>query len=126
MNTLNKLVAAIVCAGLAVFVGGCAAPQYGPASYVQERSEVLAQSQSVRAQRDRLKQKLALETAQAEIEELRRQIQDADSRIARLEARQRELDRLIVNTGAAPGQNIGPKGGCYTITKSGKKNYGGC
>jgi hypothetical protein len=25
-----------------------------------------------------------------------------------------------------PGCHVGPRGGTYTITKSGKKNYGGC
>lgn len=64
-----------------------------------------------------------------EIDRLNKEIADLQSKIDELEARIAKAERESATqkaTATPSGTNVGPRGGCYTITKSGKKNYGAC
>lgn len=42
------------------------------------------------------------------------------------QAREDRAAKAPASSGLPPGCFVGPRGGTYTITKSGRKNYGGC
>lgn len=78
------------------------------------------------------KKRLDSEKLQAEIDKLKREIEALQSQIDDLEDRISKAEAVaatkspVSGYSAQTGSKIGPRGGCYTITKSGKKNYGGC
>ncbi|HAC90925.1 MAG TPA: hypothetical protein DCF63_09875 [Planctomycetaceae bacterium] len=66
----------------------------------------------------------------AEIKQLEERLNDMNEKLSLLQAK---IDQIqLQDRGIQPGQQdtgergTGPRGGCYTITKSGRKNYGGC
>lgn len=107
---------------------GCASPpQSWPPAYVAQERQVLdAQLGSARTKQNELTARRRIATRQAEIDELQRQLDELQQEIADLERRISNLEQKNATTTGAQGRHIGPRGGCYTITKSGKKNYGGC
>lgn len=121
----------LAAAGLVLLVG-CASPyQPPPPSYMVnipgERAELTAKRTDLDAKRRRLassKVKEEIEALQAEIAELEKRIAALELKIANAE--KEAAARQVAMPASKPGTHRGPRGGCYTITKSGKKNYGGC
>ena len=78
------------------------------------------------------RQKLSVEKLQKEIDQLEKEIETLQSQIGDLQDKILKAEASVNKPSSGPtaraasGGNIGPRGGCYTITKSGKKNYGGC
>lgn len=74
------------------------------------------------------RQRLENARLQNEIDELRDEIKELESKLAALEQRDREQAQQTRGTTATPpsGVNVGPRGGCYTYSKSGKKRYVKC
>jgi peptidoglycan hydrolase CwlO-like protein len=67
---------------------------------------------------------------QEEIDMLQKELDELNQRIAALEEKIKILkpedNRAAESKSYRPTQNIGSRGGCYTITKNGNKNYKGC
>lgn len=107
---------------------GCVAlplpqPQFQVANLTQER-EVLRKDLAER------KSNRAIAKMQDEIDRLNKEILDLEASISSLNDRisNEELRARTqsTSTGLPVGCYVGPNGGRYTLTKSGKKNYGGC
>lgn len=120
-------------------------PVYNASTAEQDR--LWAQSNALRNKRDSLKQARSIAEVQSDIERLEREIRELEERLAELD-RQLDAYNLEFSTAQearparspdgsgispassyrqAPSGNLyGPRGGCYRITKSGKKNYGAC
>lgn len=126
---MSKRFAIVGCFLATIALGaGCARPIQS-SSYsqdLQERQSIDSQMRTTRAKRDGLSQKKQSAKLQAEIDDLQRQIDQLDVQLANMERRITEIDQKGVSATSSGGRNIGPRGGCYTITKSGKKNYSGC
>jgi septal ring factor EnvC (AmiA/AmiB activator) len=112
---------------------GCAAPP--PATYGQSENQVFYMRddlQKVRKEVEGRKKKLETAKLKEEIDLLNKEIADLQARMADMEkdiadAEKKQTQQVKSPSYVAPtGTNVGPRGGCYTITKSGKKNYKGC
>lgn len=97
------------------------------------------QVEDMQALIDKRRQRLAVSTDRAEQEALRTDLSDMGQQITQLQQQMSDEGRYTTTTpqGSTPyvskptgysGGNmyIGPRGGCYKLTRSGKKNYGAC
>lgn len=128
MRFITAAAALLASCGIAG-LGGCVAPPRAQPTY-----QVVA---SLTQERDVLRKDLAERTSkrsnakmQDDIDRLNGEIRDLEERIASLNVRitaEEARARTQPSTSALPsGCYVGPNGGRYTLTKSGKKNYGGC
>lgn len=81
------------------------------------------------SKRVELKNKLLIEKQQKEIDELTSEIAELDKKISGFEEKIKELEQQkAITSGQVTNQNIniGPRGGCYVYTSSGKKRYVSC
>lgn len=121
---------------------GCASPvPPEPMAALQQRQAASLRHQvdDMQALIDGRRQRLKASTDPTEREELQKDLSDMGQQLARLQ------QRLSEETGSAPrtpqaaasatsspgagstgGTYIGPRGGCYKLTRSGKKNYSAC
>lgn len=121
---------------------GCAAPiQPEPIAALQQRqvASLRHQVDDMQALIDGRRQRLKASTDPTEREELQKDLLDMGQQFARLQ------QQLSEETGSSPrtpqaaasatsspsagstgGRYIGPRGGCYKLTRSGKKNYSAC
>lgn len=108
---------------------GCAAPP-SPQQYTQSAASLKQERDVLRADLAERKTKRSKTSLQSEIDRLNDEVHDLESRIAALEGRIRTEELRAKTQYIAPtsssGCITGARGGSYTITKSGKKNYGGC
>lgn len=127
-----RIMIAAIAAGVSL-IAGCAAPyQQSPQAHmvrlVEDRSELITKRSDLEAKRRRLattKAEQEINALQVEISELEKRIEALELKIAKAEKEAETARQIRAQTGTA-GSHRGPRGGCYTITKSGKKNYGGC
>ena len=127
---MNFLIVAMLLA-----LTGCAAPP--------PMTQAVPQNQTIYIQRDdlsKIRNEIEIREKKLQTAKLKDEIDQLNQEIANLHAQMTALEKRIEDaeksqaqqinkspSNAAPsGANIGPRGGCYTITKSGKKNYGGC
>lgn len=122
----------ITCIVLASLAGCVTPPPAGPSYSVGSGS-----TQNTKDQRlalEQLKKELAVKRQQLTVEKLQKQIDQLEKETQELQTQIADLQNKILQseatankaTAGPAGKNVGPRGGCYTITKSGKKNYGGC
>lgn len=85
---------------------------------------------SARSERDGRKRRLSESKLQDEIDRLTKEIRELELRISELEWQVEDAERRErAASYAAPSSSgcyTGSRGGRYTITSSGKKNYRGC
>lgn len=125
----------LVC--IASTILGCAAPEPSMMFGVPNTTEstdvlqVRAKKKSLESKR----QELLIAKMQEEINRLKKEISELEKSISEIESRLSIAERRALletepsTSRTAPTSatgRIGPRGGCYTITKSGKKNYAGC
>lgn len=124
-----RLITCIVLTSLA----GCVTPPPAGPSY----SAASGATQNTTDQRlalGQLKKELEIKRQQRTVEKLQKEIDQLEKEIETLQAQIADLQNKILQaeasvnraTAGPSGKSVGPRGGCYTITKSGKKNYGGC
>lgn len=127
-----KIMIAAISVGVSL-ISGCAAPYQPPpqaymVSLAEDRSELSVKRSDLEAKRRRLatsKAEQEINALQAEITELEKRIAALELKITQTEKEAEKARQTSATTGVTATQR-GPRGGCYTITKSGKKNYGGC
>ena len=115
---------------------GCAAP---PPTYAQPENQIFYMRDDLQKMRKKVedrKMKLATAKLTDEIDQLNQDIADLNARMVELEkdianaeknqAQQVNKSPAYLAPSRSSSCHCGPRGGCYTITKSGKKNYGGC
>lgn len=121
----------IVVAAMVTALVGCAAP-YAQQSTFQTTSAASYRASlfDARAERDSRKRRLSEARLQEEIDRLAKEIRELELRISELEWQVEDAERResVTTPPSTPssGCYTGPRGGRYTISKSGKKNYGGC
>lgn len=128
-----------LCLMLVLIVGGCAKPHAlhsSSSEYTKATTELyIAQSKRNTAQKEKLhiQQRLALARLEGEIEDLRLRLEEIENRITQLEIeiasalerreRYKPSASSYRNTISSDTVHIGPRGGRYVITPSGKKRY---
>lgn len=123
----------LAAAGL-IFLAGCASPYQNQKPFYMvnvedDRAELTGKRVELETKKKRLsssKLKEEIEALQAEISELEKRIAALELSIANSEKEALRAKQATSLPTSNPTTNRGPRGGCYTITKSGKKNYGGC
>lgn len=86
----------------------------------------------LRGELTKRRQRLELASMQDEIELLKKEMKELQAQVDELQDRISKAEAIAAKNLYTPAattpsaKNVGPRGGCYTITKSGKKNYGGC
>lgn len=125
----------LIATALVLSLVGCAAPSGPPMNHSGSKvssATYRATLERARADRDARKAQLRESKQQEEIDRLIAEIRELELRIAGLEtqvadADRREREAAFYNSNpASSGCYTGPRGGRYTISRSGKKNYGGC
>lgn len=124
----------LISTALVLLLVGCSTPSLPPANYsgsTMSSATYRVSLERARADRDARKAQLQMSKLQEEIDRLTAEIRELELRISDLEsqvanAERRERDAAVYSRPASSGCYTGPRGGRYTITKSGKKNYGGC
>lgn len=125
----------LIAIALVMSLAGCAAPQApaqaAPGSSYSSAATFRASLARARVERDVRKRQLREAKQQEEIDLLTREVRELELRVSELEWRLEEAERrerlaMPSSTPSSSGCYTGPRGGRYTITKSGKKNYGGC
>jgi TolA-binding protein len=121
-------------AAVVLSLAGCAAP-YGiqprPSESYVSSSTYKASLANARSERDARRRQLSESKLQDEIDRLNKEIRELELRISELEwqvedAERKERAAATSSSPSSSGCFTGPRGGRYTITPSGKKNYGGC
>ena len=121
---------AFILAALFVFTG-CTPVPHQPSGYgvIQSTQTLPITIDKNRASLREKRQQLSQAHQQDEIDRLKKEIEDLEARIAELEQQDRELKTTpnAVNPYGMPGTggavHTGPRGGRYTISPSGKKQY---
>ncbi|PKO32790.1 MAG: hypothetical protein CVU36_00435 [Betaproteobacteria bacterium HGW-Betaproteobacteria-9] len=124
----------LIATALVLSMVGCTAPSGPPMNHsgnAVSSATHRASLQRARADRDARKAQLRESKLQEEIDRLTVEIRELELRIISLEgqvadAERREREAVVYSRPASSGCYTGPRGGRYTISKSGKKNYGGC
>lgn len=124
----------LIAAALVLALAGCAAPYAPPPGASESYSsaaELRVSLERTRAERDVRKRELFEARQQDEIDRLKRELRELELRVSELEWRVEDAERkaryaVPSSTTSSSGCYTGPRGGRYTITRSGKKNYGGC
>jgi TolA-binding protein len=83
------------------------------------------------SKKSELQNKLLITKQQQEIDDLKAQIAELDKKISDLQSQIQDAEnqQRTTSTGQSSsnqGINIGPRGGCYVYTSSGKKRYVSC
>lgn len=112
---------------------GCAeprSPQASSSGSYASSSTYKTSLASAKSERDARARQLSESKLQDEIDRLTKEIRELNLRISELERQVDDAERAErAASSTAPSSSgcyTGPRGGRYTITKSGKKNYGGC
>lgn len=115
-----------------LMLAGCAAPngpQTGSSGGYASSSSYRASLERARSERDERKRRLNEAGLQDEVDVIAKEIYELELRISELERQVEDAERKessAASSARASGCYTGPRGGRYTITSSGKKNYGGC
>jgi len=120
----------LAAAGLFLVVG-CASPYQAKPIYMVNVVEAREELTAKRGELEIKKRRLSSSKLENEIAALRAEIAELEKRIEALELSiahsEKEIEKAKqAGASGSSGTHRGPRGGCYTITKSGKKNYGGC
>lgn len=118
---------------LVLSLGGCAVPyatQSGTSGSYASAATYRATLERTRADRDARKRQLSESKLQDEIDRLTKEIRELELRVSELEWQVEDAERresaAALSSPSSSGCYTGPRGGRYTISKSGKKNYRGC
>lgn len=125
----------LIATALLLSLVGCTAPSGPPMNHsgtAVSSASYRVSLERARADRDARKAQLRESKLQEDIDRLTAEIRELELRIAGLESQVADVERREREAAAAysrpasSGCYTGPRGGRYTISKSGKKNYGGC
>lgn len=112
---------------------GCAAPavpQYGTTGNYAYAAKARTSLEEAKAERDARKRQLSEAKLQHEIDRLAKELRELEAQVSILESQVADAERkhqaAVPASSSSLGCHTGPRGGRYTISKSGKKNYGGC
>lgn len=124
----------LITTALVLSLVGCATPSGPPMNHsgsMMSSATYRASLERAQADRDARKAQLRESKLQEEIDRLTAEIRELELRITGLESQvadadRREREAAFYSSPASSGCYTGPRGGRYTISRSGKKNYGGC